>query len=164
MHLCMGLPTGTWGPFHSLSLPAIQIRWKLRLAITPLLAIKSQQIFAHATTAQLPCHVQNFVVITVLELRWEWNEISIEFELRWKKLVKRAPVPQRLYELIIQIFEDVQVALTWKTIIRQSHSFVFGTRAELPRNVPNWDMIGSWESKLEQEIFTQGFNDEIINT
>ena len=65
-------------------LPAIQIRWKLRLAVIPLLAIRSQQIFAHATTAQLSCHVQNFVVITVLESRWEWNEISIEFELRWK--------------------------------------------------------------------------------
>ena len=65
-------------------LPAIQIRWKLRLAITPLLAIRSQQILAHATTAQLSCHVQNFVAITVLESRWEWNEISIEFELRWK--------------------------------------------------------------------------------
>ena len=60
-------------------LPAIQIRWKLRLAVIPLLAIRSQQIFAHATTA-----VQNFVAITVLESRWEWNEISIEFELRWK--------------------------------------------------------------------------------
>ena len=65
-------------------LPAIQIRWKFRLAVILLLAIRSQQIFAHATTAQLSCHVQNFVAITVLELRWEWNEISIEFELRWK--------------------------------------------------------------------------------
>ena len=50
-------------------LPAIQIRWKLRLAVIPLLAIRSQQIFAHATTAQLSCHVQNFVAITVLESR-----------------------------------------------------------------------------------------------
>ena len=65
-------------------LPAIQIWWRLRLAVIPLLAIRSQQIFAHATTAQLSCHVQNFVAITVLELRWVWNEISIEFELRWK--------------------------------------------------------------------------------
>ena len=65
-------------------LPAIQIRWKLRLAVIPLLAIRSTQIFAHATTAQLSCHVQNFVAITVLESRWDWNEISIEFELRWK--------------------------------------------------------------------------------
>ena len=39
-------------------LPAIQIRWKLRLAVIPLLAIRSQQIFAHATTAQLSCHVR----------------------------------------------------------------------------------------------------------
>ena len=65
-------------------LPAIQIRWKLRLALIPLLAIRSQQIFAHATTAQLSCHVQNFVAITVLESRWERNVISIEFQLRWK--------------------------------------------------------------------------------
>ena len=64
--------------------PAIQIRWKLRLSITPLLAIRSQQIFAHATTAQLSCHVNNFVAITVLESRWEWNEIFIELELRRK--------------------------------------------------------------------------------
>ena len=64
--------------------PAIQIRWKIRLAVIPLLAIRSQQIFAHATTAQLSCHVQNFVAITVLESRWEWNEISIDLELRWK--------------------------------------------------------------------------------
>ena len=65
-------------------LPAIQIRWKLRLAVIPLLAIRSQQTFAHATTAQLSCHVQNFVAIIILKSRWEWNEISIEFELRWK--------------------------------------------------------------------------------
>ena len=55
-------------------LPAIQIRWKLRLAVILLLAIRSQQ------------NVQNFVAITVLKSRWEWNKISIEFELRWKNL------------------------------------------------------------------------------
>ena len=65
-------------------LPAIQIRWKLRLAVIPLLAIRSRQIFAHATTAQLSCHVQNFVTIALLDSRWEWNEISIEFEMWWK--------------------------------------------------------------------------------
>ena len=65
-------------------LPAIQIRWKLHLATIPLLAIRSQRNFAHATTAQLSCHVQHFVAITVSESRWEWNGISIEFELRWK--------------------------------------------------------------------------------
>ena len=30
------------------------------------------------------CHDSTAVAITVLESRWEWNEISIEFELRWK--------------------------------------------------------------------------------
>ena len=66
-------------------LPAIQIRWKFCLAVIPLLAIRSQQIFAHVTTAQLSCHVQKVVATTVLESRWDSNEISIEFELRWKK-------------------------------------------------------------------------------
>ena len=54
-------------------LPTIQMRWKLRLAVTPLLAIRSQQIFVHATPAQLSCHVQKFVAITVLQSWWEWN-------------------------------------------------------------------------------------------
>ena len=72
--------------------PAIQIRWKLCLPVIPLLAIRSQQIFAHAMTAQLLCHVQNFVAITVLESRWEWNEISIEIWIAMEKpLVKRGP-------------------------------------------------------------------------
>ena len=47
--------------------PAIQIRWKLRLAVIPLLAIRSKQIFAHARTAQLSCHIQNFAASTALE-------------------------------------------------------------------------------------------------
>ena len=66
-------------------LPAIQIWWKLHLAVIPLLAIRSRQILAHARTAQLSCHVQNFVAITLLDSRWEWNDISIGFEMRWKK-------------------------------------------------------------------------------
>ena len=60
--------------------PQFKFDGNIRLAITPLLDIRSQQIFAHATTAHLSCHVQNFVAITVLESRWEWNKISIEFE------------------------------------------------------------------------------------
>ena len=88
-HICVTRPQWVkWSRpgarFTNDFLPAIQIRWKLGLAVIPLLAIRSQQIFAHATTAQLSCQVQNFVTITVLESRWEWNEISIEFELRWK--------------------------------------------------------------------------------
>ena len=91
LHCCMkyiiksdSAKMGPGARFTNGFFPAIQIRWKFRLVITPLLAIRSQQIFAHATTAQLSCRVQNFVAITVLESRWEWNDISIEFELRWK--------------------------------------------------------------------------------
>ena len=83
VHVLHGHITGPGARFTNDFLPAIQIWWKLRLAVIPLLAIRSQQIVAHATTAQLSWHVQNFVAITVLELRWEWNEISMEFELRW---------------------------------------------------------------------------------
>ena len=51
-----------WWTFHtscftSNFLPGIQIRWTNRLAVIPLLAIISQDVFAHATTAQLSCHV-----------------------------------------------------------------------------------------------------------
>ena len=65
-------------------LPATQIRWKLCLTVIPLLAIRSRQNFAHATTAQLSCHVQNPVAITPLDSRWERNTISIETEPQWK--------------------------------------------------------------------------------
>ena len=70
--------------FTNYSLPAIQIRWEVRLIVVPLLAIRSQQSFAHAKAMQLSCHVQKFVAITVLVSRWKFNVISIEFELRWK--------------------------------------------------------------------------------
>ena len=35
-------------------------------------------------TAQLSCHVQNFVAITLSEFGWEQNKIFIVFELWWK--------------------------------------------------------------------------------
>ena len=57
----------TRGPLHWRFLLAIQIRWKFRLVVIQLLAIRSQQVFAHATTAQLSWHVQKFVTITLLE-------------------------------------------------------------------------------------------------
>ena len=50
---------------------AIQIRWRVRITVISLLAIRSQQILAHATTAQLSCHVQNFVATAVFESKWE---------------------------------------------------------------------------------------------
>ena len=55
-------------------------------------------------------HVQNFVAITVLELRWVWNEISIEFELRWKNCLWNGPqlrhnflLPVRIYKFILWV-------------------------------------------------------------
>ena len=39
-------------------LAAIQIRWEFRLAIIALLAIRLQHTSAHATAAQVPCHIQ----------------------------------------------------------------------------------------------------------
>ena len=53
---------------------SIDIPGKARLAIMiiiPFLAIVSLQTFAHAMTAWLSCHVQNFVAIAVIERRWE---------------------------------------------------------------------------------------------
>ena len=67
----------------------IQIWWKLRFVVIPQLAFRSQQIFAHATTAQLWCHMQKFVAITLLEWREKQNENSIEFELGWGKTVSK---------------------------------------------------------------------------
>ena len=61
--------------------------------VIQLLAIRLQQIFAYVTTAQLLCHAQNFVAITVLESRWKWNEITIEFELRWKNISETGSRP-----------------------------------------------------------------------
>ena len=82
------------GPIWLKILLAIQIWWKLRIdvsAVIQLLATRSQQSFAHATTAQLSCHVQNFVAITLLESRWDQNEISIECDLRWKAVSGTGP-------------------------------------------------------------------------
>ena len=39
----------------------IQIPWKVRFSVTPLWGIVRLHNFAHATTAQLSCHVQNFI-------------------------------------------------------------------------------------------------------
>ena len=64
-----GIGTKAGTCFNNGLLPAIQIRWKRRLAVIMLLVISSQQNFAQATTAQLSCHVQKFVAITVLKSR-----------------------------------------------------------------------------------------------
>ena len=97
-------PSWPGARFTKKNLPAIQIRWKLYHAITLLLAIRLQQIFAHATTAQLSCHVQNFVAITIrIKLRVKRNIHRIWIAME-KLLVKRARTHVLPY----------MVAPTWK--------------------------------------------------
>ena len=45
------------------------------------LGIWLQQRFEHTMTAQLLCHLQNFVTIIALEFGWEQTEIPAKFEL-----------------------------------------------------------------------------------
>ena len=52
----------------------IKILWKIDYVAIYFLAITSLQRFAHATTAQLLCHVKNIVTTTLLEFRWEQNK------------------------------------------------------------------------------------------
>ena len=70
----------------------IQIWWKIRIVVNWLLAIRLLQNSAHATTAQLLWHVQNFVATTFSEFGWEPQEISIKFGLLWNNRQWNAPV------------------------------------------------------------------------
>ena len=65
--------------------PEIQIRWNIQIAGIRIFAITSLHIFTRATVAKLWWHGQHFVTITLLESREEQNEISMVFELWWKK-------------------------------------------------------------------------------
>ena len=72
--------------FHTNAfLPAIQIRWKLRHAITPMLTIRSQQIFVHATTAQI---CSDHGISVEVRVKQNFHRIWIAME---KPLVKRGP-------------------------------------------------------------------------
>ena len=62
----------------------IHIWWKICLAVVLFVVIRSLQNFAHAMTAVLSWHVQNFVAITLLVFEWNQNEIFIKFELKHK--------------------------------------------------------------------------------
>ena len=44
-----------------------------------------QYFLAYGTAAQPLYHMQNFVLITLLEFGWKQNEIAYEFELWWEK-------------------------------------------------------------------------------
>ena len=53
---------------------------------------ESLQNFAHAMTTHMLYHVQNFIAITSVQLGWEQNYISMEFELLWKWNLWNGPV------------------------------------------------------------------------
>ena len=61
----------------------IQIRWKIGLSVTPPSGTVSLHYFTHATTVQLSCYMQNFMVITFIKrkIRQERHEICIELAL-----------------------------------------------------------------------------------
>ena len=79
------------GPISQMIFPSIQILGKIRFSMTPLWDKKSLRNFAHITTAQISYHVQSFIVITSLHLVWQQNDISIEYELRWKNCLWNGP-------------------------------------------------------------------------
>ena len=62
------------------------------------------QNFAHGTTTQLSCHVQNFIAITPLQLGWQQNRISIKFELRWKNRWWNGPVGAMFWSYLLGCF------------------------------------------------------------
>ena len=74
-----GLKLGSGTPFTNDFSITIQIKLKFYLAVIQLLVIISH----YAMTAQLSCHVWNFVRIA-LEFEQEQYEISFIFELWWK--------------------------------------------------------------------------------
>ena len=62
----------------------IQIWWKFRFTLTPILIQWSLQNFVHGTRAVLSWQVQQFVAIWWPATELQQGEISIEFELRAK--------------------------------------------------------------------------------
>ena len=109
--------SASWARFTNNFSIVIQIRWKIDLSVTSAWCSISLN-FAHATTAQLSCHVQNFIAITLLYRRWQQNEISIEFELRWEnrswngtqlkkgQRVRHRQVETNIYTIHIGMIDD----------------------------------------------------------
>ena len=69
---CIPVVSQAWGcsqpnTYFTNDFPLVfQIRLETSFVIIPILLIRLLQIFAHTITIQLPCYVQNFVVITLL--------------------------------------------------------------------------------------------------
>ena len=84
------VPAGPGARFTNSFLPAIQIRWKLCLAITLLLAIRSQQFFHMPRTAVVSCakFCSDHCIRIDVKVKRHFHRIWIAME---KPLVKRAP-------------------------------------------------------------------------
>ena len=55
---------GPWDLYHyNAFFITTKIQWNINFSVIPSPEMISQQIFAHATTAELSCHVKKFVVI-----------------------------------------------------------------------------------------------------
>ena len=61
--------------------------WKFHFGLTFILTKLSVQNFAHAVTALLSRHVQNYVAISLPETELQYMKIFIEFELWWQNLL-----------------------------------------------------------------------------
>ena len=101
------IPGGHVTHFFKVLFLKIQIWCEICIAVIQLLVIRSQQIFAHAMTAQLSCHEQNFVAITLLESGWEqkWNFYQMS-NCNGKPLVKSAPGTPATYDLWAHNWKD----------------------------------------------------------
>ena len=62
----------------------IQIWWKSCFAKFRFLTTQSLQIFAHDMAAVLPCHVQNLIVIALLESGWEQGTYLMKYKWWWQ--------------------------------------------------------------------------------
>ena len=112
----------------------MQIRWKFGFSVIPLYGIILLLNFAYASTAQLTCHVQNFMVITSIYLGWEQNEISIKFELQWKIHLWNGPQDMN-FVLTIPVLSP---ALNWLAPGRCGSNFKSINLKIITQN-SNWD-------------------------
>ena len=79
---------GSWA-HHTNDFPCrIQILWKFHFVIILLLAVILLPNFAHASTAQLPWHVQNFATVIISKFEWELCKL---FKEKKNLLAKQTP-------------------------------------------------------------------------
>ena len=120
----------TWrtrGLFHEQFSVVVQIWLKICFNVTPSWGIISLQNFAHATAAPLSCHVQHFIAITLLQLGWEQNEISINLNYDGKIVCEIGPCWKKKHSVL------TCACVVWDRLkTRQAFA---STRLEIPQPV-----------------------------